>query len=410
MIIFVESPLTGSGLTALSWAVEHGLDAALATTDPAKYDGLAGADVLAELTRRERLFVVAATEGETLPGELVTALRAADGPPAVVCMTDRHLLFAAALAEAVGAPFPPVEAVRTLRDKRRARELYKVLGIASPRWTEPRTEDELAAFMTDVGAPVVLKNCRGTGSLDVLLCRTPHEAATAFRTLAAAGRYLNGELMAEVYVNGPLYSLETLVADGRCRHLGVTDRQLGPRPSFCELSYTFPVEVPAEAESRMRSAVERLVDATGFTQGMLHTEFILTDDDAVIVETNARVGGGLLSSMISDCLSVPVPELLCTAALGGPVPDIVRTGEHSSTVTVYASEPGRLLGVDGLDRAEHAAHVVQIAATAAPGDVVRAAGDYRGSVCQIRTRAGSPNLALNAALAAARDLTVRVMG
>lgn len=201
---------------------------------------------------------MATTEGVTLPGELVTALRDDDGPPAVVCATDRHLLFAAVLAEAVGAPFAPVETARTLRDKRCARELYEELGIASPRWTEPRTAEELAAFVTASGAPVVLKNCRGTGSLDVLLCRTPHEAATAFRTLSAAGRYLDGELMAEVYVNGPLYSLETLVADGRCRHLGVTDRQLGPRPPFCEVSYTFPVEVPPEAEARMRKAVETL--------------------------------------------------------------------------------------------------------------------------------------------------------
>lgn len=321
MILFVESPLTGSGLTALGWAVDHGLDAALVTTNPAKYDGMPGADVLAELARRERLFVVATTEGETLPGELVTALRDDDGPPAVVCATDRHLLFAAVLAEAVGAPFAPVETVRTLRDKRCARELYEELGIASPRWTEPRTAEELAAFVTASGAPVVLKNCRGTGSLDVLLCRTPHEAATAFRTLSAAGRYLDGELMAEVYVNGPLYSLETLVADGRCRHLGVTDRQLGPRPSFCEVSYTFPVEVPPEAEARMRKAVETLVAATDFTQGMLHTEFVLTDDAAVVVEVNARMGGGLLSSMMSDCLSVSVPELLCTAALGRPCPN-----------------------------------------------------------------------------------------
>ncbi len=74
--------------------------------------------------------------------------------------------------------------------------------------------------------------------------------------------------MAEEFVSGPLYSLETLVADGRCRHLGVTDRQLGPRPAFCEVSYTFPVRgARARAEAAMRAAVETLVAATGIAQG-----------------------------------------------------------------------------------------------------------------------------------------------
>ncbi|BCM70482.1 MULTISPECIES: ATP-grasp domain-containing protein [Streptomyces] len=413
MIFFVEAPLTGSGLSTLAWAVAQGIDAALVTTDPAKYRGAAGADVLPGLAARGRLHVVPATEGEAVPAELLAAARErpAPGRPGVICATDRHLLFAAALAEAIGAPFAPVEAVRTFRDKRRARELYDTLGIASPRWAEVRTADELRAFAEEAGRPVVLKNCRGTGSLDVLLCRTPRDAVAVHATLTSGDLYLGGELMAEEFVSGPLYSLETLVADGRCRHLGVTDRQLGPRPAFCEVSYTFPVRVPARAEAAMRAAVETLVAATGIAQGMLHTEFILAGgDEAVVVEVNARMGGGLLALMMNDCLTVPVPELLCSAALGRPVADPVPNGRHSSTVTVYAPTAGRLRRVHGLAEAAGAPHVVQVVRSAAPGDEVRAAGDYRGAVGQIRTRAGSANLALNAALAASRDLVVEVTG
>ncbi|MFF5537762.1 ATP-grasp domain-containing protein [Streptomyces cinerochromogenes] len=413
MIFFVEAPLTGSGLSALAWAVAQGIDAALVTTDPAKYRGAVGAEVLPGLAGRGRLYVVETTEGEAVPAGLLDAARehTGSGRPGVVCATDRHLLFAAALAEAIGAPFAPVEAVRTFRDKRRARELYEKLGIPSPRWAEARTADELRAFAEDTGRPVVLKNARGTGSLDVLLCRTPEEAVAAYGTLTAGDLYLDGELMAEEYVSGPLYSLETLVTDGRCRHLGVTDRQLGPRPAFCEVSYTFPVRVPERAEARMRAAVETLVEATGIAQGMLHTEFILTDgDEAVVVEVNARTGGGLLSLMMNDCLTVPVPELLCSAALGRPVADPRHNGSYSSTVTVYAPRAGRLSRVHGLAEAGDGPHVVQVVRGAAPGDEVRAAGDYRGAVGQIRTRAGSANLALNAALAAARDVVVEVTG
>ncbi|MCE0446293.1 hypothetical protein LT493_20710 [Streptomyces tricolor] len=145
---------------------------------------------------------------------------------------------------------------------------------------------------------------------------------------------------------------------------------------------------------------------------MLHTEFILAGgDEAVVVEVNARMGGGLLALMMNDCLTVPVPELLCSAALGRPVADPVPNGRHSSTVTVYAPRPAGCAGsTDSPEPPAPRTSSRWLVCSAAPGDEVRAAGDYRGAVGQIRTRAGSANLALNAALAASRDLVVEVTG
>ncbi|MFE2140779.1 ATP-grasp domain-containing protein [Streptomyces sp. NPDC059456] len=409
MIFFIEAPLSGSGLSALTWALDHGVAAALVTTDPAKYRKVPGSEAIERLAEAGALHVVSTTEGEHVPEELITAASAADEElVGVVCLLDRHLLFAAALAERIGAPFASIDTVRTIRDKRLARTMYERLGIASPRWTAPRDEAEFVAFMAEVGGPVVLKNCRGTGSLDVVLCR-PEQGGAAFARMTEADRYLDGALMAEEYLRGPLYSLETLVTDdGRAHHLGFTDRQLGPAPTFCEVSYTFPVEVPEAPARDMREAVDKIVRECAIPQGMLHTEFVLTKNGAVIVEVNARPGGGLLPLMMDDCLTVPLPELLCAAALGQSLPEVAANGRHSSTVTVYAPARGQIRRVGGLEHAATQGYVTQVVTGAGAGDEARTAQDYRGAVCQIRTLGDTPGIAFNAALSTAREIEIDV--
>ncbi|AEV87122.1 carbamoyl-phosphate synthase large chain [Actinoplanes sp. SE50] len=408
MLLFVESAPTGAGMSHVRWAVDHGFDAAYVSANPEWAPERLGGEVMETLESRGRVFKVPSSEVTEVPAWLVSSIEQAAGPSGVVCGLDRSLPFAAALAEAVGAPYPSVPAMQTFRDKRAARRLYDKLGITSARWAAPADADEFVAFTEEIGGPVVLKNCRGTGSMDVRLVESSTEARERYLELSNAERYLDGDLMAEEYLTGPLYSLETIVSDGTCHHLGVTDRQIGPNPGFCEVSYTFPVQVPWQYENEMRRAVEACVQAYGIRQGMLHTEFIVTSHGAAIVELNVRHPGGLLTMMMSDCLNSSVSEILSLSALQMPLPDLSHNGKASTTVTVYPQVAGRLVQMRGLDEVGAAPFVVQALPSAAPGDWVQPPTDYRGALCQIRTVAESSNLSFNAAMAAARGISAVV--
>ncbi|MEV6523011.1 ATP-grasp domain-containing protein [Longispora sp. NPDC051575] len=407
MLIFVEAGIAGTGLSCLRWAEDAGLDPALVTSDPSVYRDVPDGSLLELLVSRDRVFNAKDTDGDELDPGLLDWARSGDSTIGVVCVGDRNLPFAATLAEALGAPFPSVEAVATFRDKRAARHVYTELGIRSPRWAPAADAEEAVALFERVG-PVVLKNVKGAGSLDVLLCRTAEEVRAHHHALATGGRYLDGELMAEEFVTGPLLSVETVVTDQRCVHLGVTDRQLGPRPHFCEVSYTFPVLAPPAARAEMERAVEACVRHFGLT-GFLHSEFILTADGPVLVEINARLGGGLLAPMMTDCLTVSSWELLCRAALGQPVPVPEHTGRYASVVTVYPQAAGTVESLVEPGVVAANPFVVDVVWNAGPGDRVAPATDYRGSLCQIRTVADAPAVAYNAALTAARDVRVNLV-
>ncbi|MER7172984.1 ATP-grasp domain-containing protein [Streptomyces mesophilus] len=409
MLLFVESTPTGVGMSLVRWAVDHAIDAAYVTdrSVPAAKTLLAG-EVLDELERRGRVFELASTKTAVVPDGLVAEILTAGGPMGVICSLDQSLEFAAVLAQRVGAPHPSPQAVRTIRDKRAARRFYTRAGIPNLRWNAPGSAGELVSFVESLDGPAVVKNCRGTGSLDVRLVRDADEAVLAFGELSGERRYMGGELLAEEYVQGPLYSLETLVVDGRCHHLGITDRQLGPNPAFCEVSYSFPVQLPAQVEDAMRKAVETCTAALGIPQGMLHTEFVVTAGGPLIIETNMRLAGAAAPLMMNDCLQSPIAAILAAAALGRPLPPTGLNGRGSTTMTVYPPVAGKLSAVHGIDEAGRAPFVTQVLPGAAVGEKVSPPVDFRGHLCQIRTVADSVNLSFNAAIAAARDIRAEV--
>lgn len=255
---------------------------------------------------------------------------------------------------------------------------------------------------------MVVKNSLGTGSLDVQLCINESQAVETFRCMNESPRYLDGALMVEEYLYGPLVSMETLVMNGKPVSLGVTDRQLGPLPYFCEVSYSFPVLVPEQIVTEMLLTIEALVMRLGITSGFLHVEFVVTKIGPRLVEVNPRLGGGLLSRMMDDCLTVPSSELLAMSAFGAVGSPPGWNGMTASTVTVYPSRRGRLLSLNGLDQAESIPFVREVTPLAKIGDAVAPPRDYRGALCQIRSATNSAALAFNSALTAAQLVTAEL--
>lgn len=409
MLLFVESISTGTGLSYVKWAVDQGIDTGFVTDQTldvarARFCG----EIVDELDRRGRVYRVPSTMTGDVPSDLVHRIREVGGPMGVICLLDRSVEFASVLAEQIGAPYPSPDAVRAIRDKRSARRFYSEVGVPNIRWCAPESAEELVAFVKELAGPVVLKNSRGAGSMHVTLVRDAGEAVAAFEELVDGTPFLGGGLLAEEYVRGPLYSLETLIVDGRCHHLGVTDRQIGPNPAFCEVSYSFPVHLPTSVEAGMRNTVETCVAALEIGQGMLHTEFAVLDHEVVIIEINIRPAGAAIPLMMNDCLESPVAEILAAAALGKELPPLNQNGRASTTMTVYPQVKGKLRALHGVDEAALAPFVAQVLPGALIGEEVSPPVDYRGALCQIRTVADSVNLSFNAAMTAARDVWAEV--
>jgi hypothetical protein len=105
--------------------------------------------------------------------------------------------------------------------------------------------------------------------------------------------------------------------DGRHRHvLGGFHTELSPPPYFIEERLIF---VPAHPEPVVTQVLEQL-DALGVGFGACHTEFVVQDGRARIIEVNYRAIGDQCDLLLARLLDLPLFEHILRPHLGEPLP------------------------------------------------------------------------------------------
>ncbi|MEU0941585.1 ATP-grasp domain-containing protein [Streptomyces canus] len=230
-------------------------------------------------------------------------------PDAVFTNSD-HLQTQAALAAAYfGLPGKDWRATLRAKDKAEMRRHLAASGVdvvRSAEITEPVAPDTLY--------PCVLKPREGVASEDVVLVDSPEDLVT--RSKEILDRRPGTALVVEEYLPGELYTLETL-GDGRLRHvLGGFHTELSPPPYFIEERLVF---VPAHPEAVQEQVLTQL-DALGVGFGACHTEFVVHEGRARIIEVNYRAIGDQCDLLLARLLDVPLFEHILRTHLGESLP------------------------------------------------------------------------------------------
>ncbi|MEV0034002.1 ATP-grasp domain-containing protein [Nocardia sp. NPDC050793] len=280
---------------------------------------------------------------------VVTAISGAHPPDAVFSNSD-HLQTQTALAAAYfGVPGKDWRATLRVKNKAEMRRSLAAAGLDTVWSRELRPRDTLAALAAlDIPYPCVVKPAEGVASEDVVL--VTGRAALLARCAEIRGRRPDATLVVEEYLPGELHTLETLGDAQRTHVLGGFRTTLSPPPYFIELRHTF---VQAHPEPVVAQVLAQL-DALGVGFGSCHTEFVVDEGRARLIEVNYRAIGDQCDLLLAQLLGIPLFEYILRTHLGQPLP---------------ASLPGR---TDGAARIDHICAPASGMLTAAPesGDAV----------------------------------------
>lgn len=332
------------------------------------------------------------------------ALAAVPDLAGLINTTDTWSLPAAELAAELGLPGAGPGAVRLLRDKRRVRETLHAHGLSrSTAVSVPPGPEGAGEVLRAVGLPAVLKDSAGTSSRYVWIV---HDEEELHRALADAGRQrLIGDLSAEAFLSGPLYSAETLSWDGTTRLLGVLSRQTSRAAVVREEAAAFPVALPREELAAIEAWVGQVLAVAGHARGFAHVEFVLTADGPELVEINRRIGGALVGEVLCRTLRTNVYTAMMDEALGRR-PALLDApldaeGPAYGFVLVYAEQPGVLKGWHGLDELGAFPGEVEWFPVREPGESVLHVGDQRGCTGMVLAKGRTAELAQHRAWSAA---------
>ena len=292
------------------------------------------------------------------------------------CATDFSVaVSSAAIRCGLASHVHPVEAAHMASDKLLMRRRFKECGVPSPEFFEAG-EDFVQKLEQGEGAqvsfPQVVKPCDNMGARGCQLVRNDDELLVALKEALSYSR--TKRAIVEDYMEGPEFSIDALVVDGRVTITGFADRHIYFAPHFVELGHTMPSSLLADKKDEVVRVFCDGVRALGLTNGAAKGDVKLTKSGAMIGEIAARLSGGYMSGWTFPYASgFDLTREALKIALGCPAEFAGITEVKPSKVSAeraFISLPGVVESVYGANQAQACPFVKDVFFRVGQGDEV----------------------------------------
>lgn len=262
--------------------------------------------------------------------------------------------------EELGLHGPDCATVLRATNKERMRRAFETGGAPSPKSVGVATQAEALAALAVIGRPCIVKPSRNSGSRGVTRVST-HDGDEAFVQAfdRAVRESRDVSAVVETYVDGPEFSIEIIVYNGRPHVLAVTDKETTGIPYFVETGHNQPSCLAPGDRARVVDAALRGVRALGINWSAAHAEVKLSADGPYLMEIGARLGGDFITTeLVPRSTGIDMVAAAIRVALGEE-PDLTpRHPLGGAAIRYLRPTPGVVVGIFGLDGARRLPGVV----------------------------------------------------
>jgi biotin carboxylase len=336
---------------------------------------------------------------------------------AVLGLTELSLYPTSVVGESLGVRGNPPTAVACAMDKATMRQRLAAAGLDTTAHQLCMSLDDAKAFARRCPTGMILKPVNGNGGTGVYLVREPAdlEAGWEWSTTAAGGWSVSGAngrlVLAEEYLTGEEFSVETMSAGGEHRVLAVTGKHTTGPPYFVEVGHDLPAMVSPTQYTAITQIVLNALTAIGYQWGPCHTEVMLRngEDRAAIVEINARFGGDQIWELVQLATGVDVFTGSVAALAFGELPAVEAGVGGGAAIRFPTAEPGRVVAVTGVDDALALDGVIRVADLCEVGAVVSPLGSSWNRIGYVLAAGADPKRAATAADLATSRIMIRTV-
>ena len=232
-------------------------------------------------------------------------------------------------------------------NKHLMREAFKKGDAPSPVSILAKSaEDAWEHFCNDFDTNAILKPSRNSGSRGIAKVERGISKEEFIRLYdIALEESRDNSVLIEQFIEGPEFSVEIIVWEGRVNVLTVTDKKTTEAPHFVELGHNQPSCFPDETVTLIKDAAVRGVKALGVDKCACHAEVKVQDGKAYLMEIGARMGGDFIgSNLVKLSTGYDFLEGVVKVAMGDFVKPVLSENNYSG-VYFLSKETERLLPI-----------------------------------------------------------------
>ncbi len=255
--------------------------------------------------------------------------------------TDYSVLTMSRIASELGLPGINYDSARLIKNKASVRKVLFDAKADDTGYSHIVDSLEYAQqIKDDVTYPVMVKPCDGSGSRGAARVDSADEFVKACETAIACS--LSRKAVAEPFVHGREYGVESFVNNGDIHILAVIQKDMTLPPYYAELGHAIPSGLGYELEHKVKTCVRQALVAMGVNHGSVNMDLLINDKgDVHIVDVGARMGGNLIGSHIIPLgTGVDYMGNMIKAAVGDPVDFTPSTNGVPVATRLLALAPG----------------------------------------------------------------------
>lgn len=212
--------------------------------------------------------------------------------------TDFSVLTMSYIAQEMGLPGINYASAQLIKNKAKVRKcLFDAHADDTGYSFEITSMEEAKEILPQVKFPIMMKPVDGSGSRGASKVDKPEDFEKACEF--AMNGSISHRAVAEPFVVGKEYGVESFVENGEIHVLAVMQKDMTQPPYYAELGHAIPSGLPIEVESRIKECVRKALVAMGVNHGSVNMDILVSEDYSVhIVDVGARMGGNLIGSHI----------------------------------------------------------------------------------------------------------------
>lgn len=212
--------------------------------------------------------------------------------------TDFSVLVVSRIADEMKLPGCNYQTAKTIKNKASVRKcLYEAHADDTGYAFEIDDLEQIDSILPEINFPVMVKPCDGSGSRGASKVERKEDFKAACE-YAMSGSVTH-RAIAEPFVVGKEYGVESFVDQGEIHVLAVMQKDMTQPPFYAELGHAIPSGLPPELECKVKDCVKKALKALGVNHGSVNMDLLITERGEVhIVDIGARMGGNLIGSHI----------------------------------------------------------------------------------------------------------------
>lgn len=201
------------------------------------------------------------------------------------------------VCEKLGFSAHSFEAALNASIKTQMRECFEKAGVPSPKFVKVGksdiNENLLSEILNKLSLPLVVKPVDNMGARGCRMVRSDVEFLPAIKIAVETSR--TGFAIVEEYMDGPEFSIDSLIYNGTMTITGFAERHIYYPPYFIEIGHTMPAILDKKTHDQLISVFALGAKALGLTCGAAKADIKFTKNGPMIGEIAARLSGGYMS-------------------------------------------------------------------------------------------------------------------